>query len=137
MAFKEVELSDAEKAALGGKFKKFEAIGDRLAGVFVRQEDRQGKFGPETVFVFRCKNESGVIEEVSLSSGGHTDAAVKLRKAALKPGNKVMISYASALDVGKQHPMKLFKVLVDTETTTASTMPAPAPKPVVPDDVDF
>lgn len=138
MAFREVELSDEERAAAGARFKKFEAIGDRIAGLFVKQEERDGRFGRETVYTFRTKSEAGLIEDVSLSSGGHTDADMKLKKAALKQGNKVIVAFTGTRDVGKTNPMKLFKVQVDDSVTPLPPLAAPKPaNPKPADDIPF
>lgn len=138
MAFREVELTEEERAAMGTRYKKFEAIGDRIAGLFVSVQDRQGKFGPETVYTFRTKNEQGQVEDIALSSGGNTDAAIKLSKAGLKPGNKVIVAFTGTRDVGKTSPMKLFKVQVDDSVTPLPSVSAAkpaAPKPA--DDTPF
>jgi hypothetical protein len=135
MAFREIELTEEERAALGAKFFKFDAIGDRLVGRFLRSEERDGKFGRETLYHFKRKTEAGQIEEVALSSGGNSDAIQKLRKAAIKPGVAVMVTFTATLDVGKANPMKMFKVLVD-DSPAATPTPAPKPKPAD-DDLNF
>jgi hypothetical protein len=129
VAFREIELTEEERGALGAKFVKFDAIGDRLAGRFLRSEERDGKFGRETLYHFKRKTEAGQLEEVVLSSGGNSDAVQKLRKAGIKPGAAVLITFTATIDVGKAHPMKLFKVLVDDS-------PAAKPKPAD-DDLNF
>lgn len=138
MAFRDVELTEEERAALGAKFKKFDAIGDRVGGLFVKREERNGRYGKETVYTIRTKNEAGVIEDISISSGGNSDAVLKLEKAGLKQGNKVIVAFTGTRDVGKQHPMKLFKVQVDDSVTPLPPLSAPKPaSPKPTDDIPF
>lgn len=138
MAFKEVELTEEEKAAMSQSFFKFENIGDKLAGRFVKTVPASGKFAkPNQVdYVFKIKNTEGVVVETTM--GGNADAAMKLKKAIekgdLKPGYAVLITYIADLDVGKENPMKQFKVLVD-DTPPKNAAPPPPPQPA--DDIDF
>lgn len=137
MAFEEVTLTDEEKAAMSATFVKFEAIGDQLAGVFVSTRPATGQYAKpgQLEYVFRRKDATtGEIAEVALNPP--TDAAQKLKKAALKPGNKVIVKYVSDQDVGKESPMKIFKVLVD-RAAAAAPAPKPAPKPENLDDIAF
>jgi len=119
MAFREVELSEEERAAMSQKFFKFNAIGDRLAGVFVSSRMASGKFGEQREYLFRTKD-----GQVALTPP--TDAAKKLEKIGLKPGWKVLITYDQDIDVGKEKPMKHFKVLFE-ESIAPPAAPAPAP----------
>lgn len=111
MAFKEVEADPHESSS----FFKFNAIGDKFAGVFKSYSQKDGTYGPEHNYVFQTK-------EGAITVNAKTDLHKKLQKAALKPGYKVIASYASDLDTGKPSPMKIFKVLVDSEVA------APKPK---------
>lgn len=130
MAYKEIELTEEERAAAGAKFFKFGAIGDKLVGRFIRTQPTTGTYAKagQLDYVFRTK-----AGDVSLSPPA--DAALKLKKANLKPGNAVMISYERDQDVGKESLMKVFRVLVDDSPAVAKK-PEPAPPPV-PDDIDF
>jgi hypothetical protein len=139
MAFEEVTLTEEEKAALSATFVKFEAIGDQFGGVFVSSRSATGQYAKpgQIEYIFRRKDPtSGEISEVLFNPP--TDAAQKLKKAALKPGNRVAVKYVSDQDVGKESPMKIFKVMVDRATAAA---PAPAPKPALKaenlDDIQF
>lgn len=126
MAFEEVALSEEEKAALGGTFVRFNAIGDKFPGVFVRTQPATGQFAKPNVpsYVFKGKKEDGSLAEFICDP--NPDLAPRLAKAALKPGNRVIIQYVSDLDTGKEKPLKQFKLLVDRSTA------APAPKPPPP-----
>lgn len=142
MAFREVDLTEEERAALSGSFFKFNAIGDRLAGKFLSTRPSTGTYAKpgQLDYTFRHKNAEGVIEDVTLTPPA--DLAAKLKKAALQPGWKVSITYTSDLPTGKESPMKVFKLLVDDSPAAAPAAAAPPPKPQPkpapsPDDIDF
>lgn len=145
MAFREVELTEEERAAMSGAYFKFNAIGDRIVGRFISTRPSTGTFAKpgQLDYTIRHKNaETGAIEDVTLTPPA--DLAAKLKKAQLKPGWKVSITYSSDVDVGKESPMKVFKLLVDDSDAPAAAKPAappaPAPKPKpapAPDDIDF
>lgn len=138
MAFEEVTLTEEEKAAMSATFVKFEAIGDQLGGVFVATRPATGQYAKagQLEYVFKRKDATtGEISEVILNPP--FDAAVKLKKAALKPGNKVIVKYVSDQDVGKESPMKIFKVMVDRAAAAPAPAPKPAPKPENLDDIAF
>lgn len=142
MAFREVDLTEEERAAMQGAYFKFNAIGDRLMGRFLSTRPSTGTYAKpgQLDYVFRHKNaETGAIEDVTLTPPA--DLVAKLKKAGLKPGWKVSITYASDLDVGKESPMKIFKLLVDDSPAAApapaAPAPKPAPKPAPADDIDF
>lgn len=148
MAFKEVELTEEEKQAMtsGGSFFKFNAIGDRIAGVFLRTQPRTGQYAKtgQLTYVFKAKNAEGQV--VELLCDPPTDAAARLKKAqelkdgdALKlvPGKKMILTYVSNQDVGKESPMKIFKLQVDdAPPSSTAAAPKPPPKPAE-DDIDF
>lgn len=143
MAFREVDLTEEERAALSGTFFKFNAIGDRLLGRFIGTRPSTGTYAKpgQLDYTFRHKNAEGVVEDVTLTPPA--DLALKLKKAALQPGWKVSITYASEVDTGKESKMKVFKLLVDDSDGAAAAPkaapPPPAPKPKAPaaDDIDF
>ena len=130
MAFKEVELSAEEQASSGQTFFKFSAIGDRMAGVFISSKVVAGKFGEKREYLFRTR-------EGNVALTPPTDAARKLEKANLKPGWKVIVTYTGDRDVGKEQPMKQFKVLVDTEIGAPVAAPAPVVAAPAVDDLPF
>jgi hypothetical protein len=103
MAFREVTVDETENKT----YFKFNAIGDRLAGVFVSATTVDGQFGPRREYVFKTKDAGTVTLTPS------TDLARKLEKAGLAPGAKVIATYTADKDIGKASPMKMFKVLVD------------------------
>ncbi len=141
MAFREVELTEEERAAMSGAYFKFSAIGDRLVGRFISTRPSTGTYSKpgQLDYIIRHKNAEGAIEDVTLTPPA--DLAAKLKKAQLKPGWKVSITYASDHDVGKESPMKVFKLLVDDsdppKAATPAPAPAPKPKAPAPDDIDF
>lgn len=132
MAYREVELSEEEKAAASTSYVKFNAIGDTFVGVFLKWAEVPGKFGPQSTWYFKTKDSAGKIVEMALSAP--TDADKKLKKAALKPGWRVKIQYAADQDVGKASPMKIFKVWFD-DAPAAAPKPPPPPSPA--DDIAF
>lgn len=137
MAFEEVTLTDEEKAAMSATFIKFEAIGDQFAGVFVSTRPATGQYAKpgQLEYVFKQKNaETGEIAEVAMNPP--IDAAMKLKKAALKPGNRVIVKFTGEVETGRDKPMKIFLVKVDRSTTTVPAA-KPAPKPENLDDIAF
>lgn len=141
MAFKEVELTEEERASAGAKFFKFEAIGAKLTGRFVRTQPQTGQYAKAGAvdYVFRTKEPSGAIVEVVLNPPA--DLSLKLKKAALTPGRAVAMTYERDLDVGKESPMKIIKLLVDDTpmkpAPAAAPPKAPPPAPAPEDDIDF
>lgn len=110
MAFREITVDETDT---GNKtFKKFEAIGDKHAGVFVSKARVDGKFGPKDEYTF--KNKEG---EFTITPGA--DLGKRLEKAALVPGDKVIMSYVADKEIGKPSPMKVFKVLVESADAAA------------------
>lgn len=131
MAYKEITLTEEEQKAGTGNFVKFEAIGAKFAGVFVKVTKRNANFnGREREvndYTFKTKDGEFVLN-------APFDLERKLRKAALRPGYKVAMVYTG--DLPSEDPnksaMKLFKVLVDDEIGPAAAAPKPpppAPKP--------
>lgn len=140
MAWKDVELSEEERASMAQKFYKFEAIGQKLYGRVVRIVPQTGQYAKPGMhdFVIRTKNtETGEIEEVVLNPP--TDLAALLKKAGVAPNHAIEATYASDRDVGKASPMKCFKLRVNTEAPAqaAAPKPAPAPVPKPADDLEF
>lgn len=124
MAFKEVAVDPVEQS---GTFFKFNAIGDRLLGVFLRTEKRTVTFRPDegprevTTYFFRTK-------EGDVSLDPTVDLARRFEKAQLKPGYKVIATYVA--DIPNANParsaMKQFKLLVDDEVSAPKAPPPPA-----------
>ncbi len=117
MAYKEIQPDPYEEK----EFFKFNAIGDKFVGLYVSQ--KEGKYGMDFTF----KNRKG--EFVVTAKGGlkaHFD------KAALKPGYLVRCTFTATKDIGKESPMRLFKVEVDDAPTVSAAAAAPAPKPAAP-----
>lgn len=134
MAFKKIEIPEDEGG--GRAFFKFNAIGDRLAGVFLSYSiSNAGNYGPKPEYVFRIKGPDGQPQEVALNPP--TRLAMALEKAQLKKGHKVIAVLTGEKDVGKGSPMKLFEVMVDDSPSAAPAQaaapaPAAAPKPKPP-----
>ncbi len=114
MAYQEIEDDGPS-----GQFFKFNAIGDKIAGLYVGHRPATGTYA-----------KPNDLEHMILQRDGlwiltpPTDAARKLLKAerdgSLKPGASVMLSYSGDKDVGQQSPMKMIKVLVDPEVKPAA-----------------
>lgn len=138
MAFEEVKLTDEETAALatGGEFFRFNAIGDKLVGRFVKTEERVNQFQKkEIVYTFKTRTPEGAVKEVRLSP--NVALAKMLEKAELKPGHAAMITYTGDLPIeGKPHPMRMFKLAVDRAAGAAAPKPPPPPPPAA-DDLDY
>lgn len=107
MAFRDVEPDSFEPR----NFYKFTAIGDKLAGWFVKTVETTAFEKPATEYTFRDKD--GVDWTITPSGA----LKQQLAKAALKPGNRAIITYTGNKDIGKPSPMKTFKVQVDDEIT--------------------
>ena len=145
MPFVEVELTDEEKAALGMQYVKFTAIGQTLLGKVMSTRPSTGTYAKpgDLDFVIRTKNAEGAIVDMLLTPGG--DLGPKFKKAKVAAGFKLMIEYVGDRDVGKEQPMKVFKLKVDASGAGAAPAapapasapkPAPAPAPAT-DDIDF
>ncbi len=94
----------------GGGFVKFNEIGQSTIGIFTGYVERQGKFGLETVINF-----AGYDGGEPFSLNANPDLKGKVKRLVV--GKLVRVEYVSDLDVGKENPMKVFKV-----------QQAPAPK---------
>jgi hypothetical protein len=128
MAFREVVLTDEEMKSGGRKFKKFEAIGDKHFGFFIgfetqRKDFYDGKGERELellVFWTRQDGEFEITPPDSLVKGirkamlPESQGGMGLRERA---GHVVRMAFKSTKDVGKQNPMKLIGVEVDTSPT--------------------
>lgn len=120
MAMREVVVTEEERKAAGGKFFKFNAIGDKLVGRYVSR--KEGKFGFEYTF----KTDDG---EKTHSPG--KNLAPKLEKAlreGLKPGMLCVAKFTSTLDTGQASPMAVIAFAYDPESL---------PKPAADEDVPF
>lgn len=129
MAFREIDPGPAP--VVPDNTKKFEAVGDKFAGLFVSFASRTHDFGQgdRVLNEYIFKDKTGAIVQITANYDLHR----RLQKADLKPGYKVIITYASDLPPKKagHSPMKQFKVLVDDGADAA---PPPPPKPAVSDD---
>lgn len=105
MAMREVTTPENE-----GEFFKFTAIGDKLAGYFAEAYENEGQYGTNHNYKFVTKQ--GVMIFTAKSR-----ALQLLTAADLKPGYKVILTYTANRDVGKESPLKLFKLQVDDEIT--------------------
>lgn len=137
MAFKTVELTEEEQKGNGGrKFKKFEAVGDKMLALFVKTEKATANYsdGPKEVTKYIFWNRTDGEFEVTPT----TDLDKKLKKA-MKPesdggfglapglGHLVKIAFASTLPIeGRADPMKIFSVAVDTAPEAQFHAGAPA-----------
>ncbi len=146
MAYEEVTLTEEEKAAAQQTFFKWtKGIGEKFAGRFVKTQEQTGAFAKkgrlDYVFKFvQVNDETGEKATVEGTLSGGIDLTMKLDKAKLKVGEKVLVEHVEDKEIGKDNPMKIFKVLVDRSTAApAKPKPAPAPVPVADpaDDIDF
>lgn len=144
MAYKEVELSEEEMKSAGAAYVQFKAIGDKLIGRFLGTQPTTGKYAKagENDYRFKTVNEKKEVVEVLLTPA--TNCRMKLEKAEkngeLRIGSKVLISFDSEQDIGKQSPLKIFKVAIDNSPPPAGAVapkPPPPPPPPAADDIDF
>lgn len=144
MAFKPVELTEEERKALGGKFWKPKAIGDKLLGFFVEYRRREHDFGdghgPKTLHSYTFQNKEGEI-----THDANPDLHAKLQKAmkpvsaggmGLEPGKRhaCAMTYTHDVDTGQASKMKGFRLEVDTEFGKSAASPKPPPPPPPADD---
>ena len=138
MAWKDVELTEEEQQGSGArKFYKFAAIGDKMAGRFVKTQPSTGTYAKpgQLDYVFRVKSaETGAIEEVLVTPP--FDAALRLEKATkanmMPVGAAVLLTFVSTRNVGKEHDQKIFSLKVDP--TPGPSAPKPPPPKVSGDD---
>lgn len=127
MAYKEVEVDDALSS--GGRYVKFEAIGDTHVGVYLRKRTRpaHGDFKESIEYTFKDKTgEFMLTPPVSL--------AKRLEKAdqdgELKPNLTICkMRFDSTIPTAKGNPMKIIKLGIDNETRAAAFAQRSAPKP--------
>lgn len=124
MAFKKVELSEEEQKGGGGKkFKKFDAVGDKMLALFVRTEQDTANYpdGPKKVTKYIFYNRNDGEFEVTPS----IDLEQKLKKAAkptpdgfgMEPGkgHLVKVVFTHVQDIpNSENKKKIFSVEVDT-----------------------
>lgn len=99
--------------------KLFAKIGDRFDGIFVSDAENGRGYGQDYIFsVDGCSAAC-----LTLKGALHGQLAKAKRDGTLKPGARVLIQFAKTTDVGKESPMKNYKVAVDPDYK------GPAPKP--------
>src|SRR5690606_19816305 len=112
-------------------FVRFNAIGDRYAGVFISVTETTGRFGPESHYLFRGKEGDFIIRP-------NFDLKRRLEKAELKPGHKVLVTLVAQIPNRdpQKSPMNQFKVMVDASSTAvpAARTPPPAAQAAPEDD---
>lgn len=151
MAFEDVELTAEEKAALTQSFISLDSIGQVFTGRLVRTQPQTGQYAKKNAvdYVFKYKNPAeglpghraelavGAVVEGTLKS--QADINQKLGKAKPEAGHVIRVQYLSDLDIGKENPMKIYKVQIDRSPPKAGATAAPPPPPPPPaaDDVDF
>ena len=138
MAFKEVPVDESEVVPTAGEFFKFQAIGDKLAGIFISYKERKKDFGDgkgeKTFHDYTFKTKDG-LRTISANFDLHARMKAAQVKMGLKPGHKVMITYTNDRPIeGQSTPMKQHKVQVDTETSAPKPPPPPPPAE---DDFEF
>lgn len=131
MAWKTIELTEEEQKVGGGRpFRKFNAIGDEALGFYVKKEKKSVSYRAgeapkeETIYVFygQHADQNGVKTTREFEITPPTDLKKKLekaeREAGLAPGmgHLVKMKFTSTLAIeGREDPMKLFTLAVDTE----------------------
>lgn len=125
MAMREVVIEDSG----GGQFYKFETVGQSLLARFLSFEEKPSNFPGKTDQNYSLRTKDG---DVTITAPANL--AQKLRKADLKRGQVVQITYTGDLPATKEgySPMRLFKVLVDDVIPPAAAAKPPAPKPPPP-----
>jgi hypothetical protein len=124
MAMREVKIPDGP--ADGGAertFKKFLAIGDKMAGFFVKTQMGTGQY-QKPQLVLRTKEG---VDQVADMPYNLEQGIKQALSEGLKQGHPVMVDFTGTKDIGQQNPMKLFRVRFDPDITKL-----PAPKPYKP-----
>ena len=121
MAMREVDAPDYGT----GKFLKvadlFPEVGSEFTAIYLGDEENVNGYGQDYHFLQRNR------EEGILTAKGQL--AHVLKKAQLVKGEKVTIRFADEKDVGKESPMRVFKVRVEDGPKALSTTQKPATKP--------
>jgi hypothetical protein len=127
MAFKEVVLTEEEQKAGGGnKYRKFNAIGDKHFGIYLgMMTDHSGNYGPQEKHVLWAGKDG----EFQLNSAFDLDRKIVKAMRDARDGGQglrvwkgegcphiVRMTWTASQPIdGREQPMKLFKVEVDTE----------------------
>lgn len=141
MAFVDVDPS-APVAPPGGKFHKFEKIGDKLHGLFVRHEQGKNQFEKtEDRYVFKTKD-TATGQFVDTTVGANYDLNRRMQKAlkegTIKPGYKVIVQFVGEMPIeGQTKPMRVFKVVAEAPGTAPAAPAAPPPPPPPGDDIPW
>lgn len=130
MAFVDVEIPEGGE---GGEYFKFNAIGDRLVGVFVSKAmgqagEYQGRPIPARLeYVFRTR-------EGNVTVSPPTKLAMGFERADLKPGHRVIATFTGEIAATKpgHSAIKVFKLQVDRDPPAAGAAAAPKPPPPPP-----
>lgn len=135
MAYKEVVVTDEA----GGTFFKFNAIGDKLIGLYVSKKERpaHGEFKASTEYTF--KNKSGMI---TLTPPAALQKRLTAAEASDDPLMKLipmksvcLMEFTSTKDIGQPQPMKIVSLKIDNERAAAKQPPPPPPP--AEDDIPF
>lgn len=146
--WKKVVLSKEEEEALqgGGNFFKFNGIGSKMLGRFVKSQPQTGQYKKadrdDWVFRVAAKDEHGAViqgksEEVVVNATKKLQA--QLKNANLKPNYAVKITLIAEIEIGMPNKMPEYEVEFnpDPGTTRAAAPPPPPPKPEAEDDIPF
>lgn len=133
MAWEEVQVD--ESAPVGARYVKFDAIGKKCVGRFVKVEKRQLTGFARESNIYTLKDKDGEFEVT-----GTYDLDRRIAAAKLERGNAVSIEYVRDVPPTQpgQSPMKMFKVLVErTSAPSAAPKPDPTRMPPPVDDIPF
>lgn len=128
MAFRDVS-ANPEEMGEGAEYPKFNALGDKVAGLFIETYEQDDQFNPgkkRLNYKFKGRKADGTPGTLIITPTAHL--ARSLDGAQLKRGDKVIMELIAEKDVGKDSPMKIFKVLVEDGKPGAA--PAAQAKPV-------
>lgn len=115
-------IKDAQEKPAGGKFFKFEAPGDAIAGKIVSAREEDSKFGPqvkvtldtkEGPMTFSCTSSLASIlsdEGILVAGGDKEDPTYKFEPKAR--GKLLAVVFREQRASGRGHPFKVFAVSV-------------------------
>ncbi len=143
MAYQEVTIPDEELGGSNAEFFKFNAIGDSLAGLYVKTVASTGTYAKpgQLDYIFYTKRDDGSVAESRFTPP--YAAAKMLGKAAadglLIPGAAVILKWVRNKPIdGREQPMKIFELKVDHKPKLSGpVVPTPRVKPAPDDDAPF
>jgi hypothetical protein len=115
-------IKAAQEKPAGGKFFKFEAPGDAIAGTWISAKEEDSKFGPqvkvtldtkEGPMTFSCTSSlASLLEDEGLLAGTGEKDNRTYRQDPKAKGKKLAVVFRESRASGRGHPFKVFAVSV-------------------------